>query len=401
MKQFFYLLSIVAGVALFSSNAVAQPQKYEVGPLKVESRKAWEKVHRPKIYNFFLTEVYGRQPEKQPKPTYKTIAIDDKALGGKAIREEVAIQFEGMDEPMLVLMYIPHSQKPVPAFVGINFKGNHQVSADPAITISKNAPKKSELGTDPERGAAVSRWPLEMIVEAGYAVVTVYRGDIDPDFDDGFKNGVHQIFNSQNKPKADEWGTISAWAWGLSRVMDYIETDKLFDKKHVAVIGHSRLGKTALWAAATDDRFAMAISNDSGEGGAALSSRRHGELIRDLNKNFPHWFCDNYNKYSDREQDLMIDHHGLVALVAPRPVYVASATLDDWADPEGEFLSAKYASSVWELYGKKGLKSESQPKPEQPDNDGWVGYHLRTGKHDITAYDWAQYIKFADQHFRK
>ena len=401
MKQFLYLLSIVAGVALFSSNVVAQPQKYEVGPLKVESRKAWENVHRPKIYNFFLTEVFGRQPEQKLKPTYQTIAIDDKALGGKAIRKEVAIQFEGMDEPMLVLMYIPHSQKPVPAFVGINFKGNHQTTTDPAITISKNAPKKSELGTDPERGAAVSRWPLEMIVEAGYAVVTVYRGDIDPDFDDGFKNGVHQIFNSQNKPKADEWGTISAWAWGLSRVMDYIETDKLFDKKHVAVIGHSRLGKTALWAAATDNRFAMAISNDSGEGGAALSSRRHGELIRDLNKNFPHWFCDNYNKYSDREQDLMIDHHGLVALVAPRPVYVASATLDDWADPEGEFLSAKYASEVWTLYGKQGLKSESMPKPEQPDNDGWVGYHLRTGKHDITAYDWAQYIKFADQHFRK
>ena len=388
-------------VAMLSGVAVAQTAGYAVGPLQVESRKSWESLHRPAIYNFFLTEVFGRQPEMLAKASYETISTDPSALGGKATRKEVAISFEGMDSPMLVLMYIPKSQKPVPAFVGINFKGNHQITADPAITISKNAPKGEELGTDPERGAAVSRWPLEMIVEAGYAVVTIYRGDIDPDFDDGFNNGVHQIYNREQKPKADEWGTISAWAWGLSRVMDYIESDKLFDRKRVAVIGHSRLGKTALWAAATDKRFAMAISNDSGEGGAALSSSRHGELISDLNKRFPHWFCDNYNKYSDKEQDLFIDHHGLIALIAPRPVYVASATLDDWADPEGEYLSAKYASPVWELYGKRGLKSQAWPMPEEPDNSGYVAYHLRTGKHDITSYDWAQYIKFANQHFKK
>lgn len=395
MRNIFRLLSLAAVLTMLCGAVVAQTQKYEVGPLKVESRKAWEKVHRPAIYNFFLTEVFGRQPETQVKATYESVSVDDKALGGKAIRKEVAIHFEGMDDPMLVLMYIPKSRKPVPAFVGINFNGNHQTTTDPAITISKNAP------SNPERGIAVSRWPMEMIVEAGYAVVTVYRGDIDPDFDDGFNNGVHQIFNREQKPKADEWGTISAWAWGLSRVMDYIEKDKLFDKKRVAVVGHSRLGKTALWAAATDKRFAMAISNDSGEGGAALSARRHGELISDLNKKFPHWFCDNYIKYNDKEGDLMIDHHGLVALIAPRPVYVASATLDDWADPEGEYLSAKYASPVWELYGKRGLSSNAWPKPDQPDNDGSVGYHLRTGKHDITAYDWSQYIKFADQHFGK
>ena len=401
MQTIFRKLFLAVILSMLSGVAMAQSAKYEVGPLQVESRKAWEKIHRPAIYNFFLTEVFGRQPEKVAKASYQTIATDPSALGGKAIRNEVAISFEGMDSPMLVLMYIPHSSKPVPAFVGVNFKGNHQITTDPAITISKNAPKGKDLGTDPERGAAVSRWPLEMIVEAGYAVVTVYRGDIDPDFDDGFNNGVHQIYNLKQKPASDEWGTISAWAWGLSRVMDYIESDKLFDKKRVAVIGHSRLGKTALWAAATDKRFAMAISNNSGEGGAALSSRRHGELISDLNKRFPHWFCDNYNKYSDKEHDLFIDHHGLIALVAPRPVYVASATLDDWADPEGEYLAAKYASPVWTLYGKQGLKSETWPKPEKPDNSGHVAYHLRTGKHDITSYDWAQYINFANQHFKK
>lgn len=360
-------------------------------------------MHRPAIMDFFLTDVYGHYPQTQVTPRFELLEQSDKALGGKAVRKQVAIHLDGMDTPILLLIYQPAGVKgKVPAFVGMNFKGNHQINIDPEIIISANAPKGKDLGTDAPRGAASSRWPLEEIVGAGYAVATIYRGDVDPDHDDGFKNGIHPLFYraGQTKPDAEEWGTIGAWAWGLSRVMDYLEQDKSIDHKRVAVVGHSRLGKTSLWAGATDERFAIAISNDSGCGGAALSARKVGETVAKINKSFPHWFCDNYNKYSDNEEALLVDQQGLIALIAPRPVYVASATEDTWADPEGEFLSALYASPVYELYGKKGLAVSSMPKPEQPSIDGDVGYHIRTGKHDITLYDWQQYIKFANKYFK-
>lgn len=400
MKKLFSFL-FVAALLMPTIGAVAQ-QKYGAKPLEFESLKEWKKVHRPAIMDFFLTDVYGHYPQKQVTPRFELLEQSDKALGGKAIRKQVAIHLDGMDTPILLLIYQPAGVKgKVPAFVGMNFKGNHQVNIDPEIIISDNAPKGKDLGTDAPRGAASSRWPLEEIVGAGYAVATIYRGDVDPDHDDGFKNGIHPLFYraSQTKPDAEEWGTIGAWAWGLSRVMDYLEQDKSIDHKRVAVIGHSRLGKTALWAGATDERFAIAISNDSGCGGAALSVRKVGETVAKINKSFPHWFCDNYNKYNDNEEALLVDQQGLIALIAPRPVYVASATEDTWADPEGEFLSALYASPVYELYGKKGLAVSSMPKPEQPSIEGYVGYHIRTGKHDITLYDWQQYIKFANQHF--
>ena len=400
MKKLFSFL-FVAALLMPSMGAVAQ-QKYGAKPLEFESLKEWKKVHRPAIMDFFLTDVYGHYPQKQVTPRFELLEQSDKALGGKAIRKQVAIHLDGMPTPILLLIYQPAGVKgKVPAFVGMNFKGNHQVNIDPEIIISDNAPKGKDLGTDAPRGAASSRWPLEEIVGAGYAVATIYRGDVDPDHDDGFKNGIHPLFYraGQTKPDTEEWGTIGAWAWGLSRVMDYLEQDKSIDHKRVAVVGHSRLGKTALWAGATDERFAIAISNDSGCGGAALSVRKVGETVAKINKSFPHWFCDNYNKYNDNEEALLVDQQGLIALIAPRPVYVASATEDTWADPEGEFLSALYASPVYELYGKKGLAVSSMPKPEQPSIEGYVGYHIRTGKHDITLYDWQQYIKFANQHF--
>lgn len=367
----------------------------------IKNRRQWERIGRPELLSLFETEMFGKMPGRPKDLHFKVLTEDTQALNGAATRKEVAMYFDAAESMYVtLLMYIPNgADGPVPAFVGVNFKANHATTLDPGVALPTEEQIKSfghDFKLEP-RGTNARRWPYEYIVSQGYAVVTFHRADIDPDWHDGFKNGVHGLLDGDAPRKADSWGTVAAWSWGLSRALDYLETDASIDSRKVAVIGHSRLGKAALWAGATDERFALVISNDSGCSGAALSRRVYGEHLMRINTSFPHWFCDNYKKYNSKEHTLPFDQHELIALVAPRPVYVASASEDLWADPKGELLSLVNASPVYRLYGYETLSADELPPVNTPVSSEIMGYHLREGKHDIVLYDWQQYITFADR----
>jgi len=379
---------------------------------RMDIPEQWNERRRGEVLEQFRDHVYGRVPDAKISITHHVRYLNENALGGSAIQKEGELQVNNGSEALSfsILIFLPkETQVPVPLFLGLNFYGNHTIHPDDQITIptswvrnNKAFGIKENMATEASRGVRSSRWPVELILSRGYGLATIYYGDIDPDFHDGFENGIHKLF-FVNGPARDSsaWGSIAAWAWGLSRTMDYFETDPDVDHERVAVIGHSRLGKTSLWAGAQDERFGMVISNNSGCGGAALSRRTFGERVNNINSNFPHWFASRFHAYNDHESLLPVDQHMLMALIAPRPLYVASAKEDDWADPHGEYLSLFYGSTIYELLGKRRLKSPALPELDKPLYLDVLGYHIRSGKHDLTRYDWEQYLDFADLHLAR
>jgi hypothetical protein len=375
---------------------------------RISDSQQWIQYQRAAMLKLFADNVYGRMPGKPKNMHFKIYSIDSFALGGIAIRKQITIFFsKGDSSPsMNLLLYLPNqAKKPVPVFIGLNFYGNQTINADTGIRISDRwVMNDSAIGitnnraTESSRGKDSSKWAVEEIIRRGYGLATVYYGDLEPDNPEGWKTGIRTTMKKELSINENEWGAIGAWAWGLSRMMDYLETDPAVDAKKIVITGHSRLGKACLWAAANDQRFAIVVSNDSGEGGAALSKRWFGETIERINTSFPHWFAPAYKQYNKHPELLPVDQHILLALMAPRPLYVSSASEDWWADPKGEFLSAKNAEPVYALFGKKGLEVDEMPPVDHPVGET-IRYHIRTGKHDFTLYDWQQYLDFADKQF--
>jgi hypothetical protein len=374
---------------------------------KVSTAEQWVKERRPELIRLFQHYMYG-----EPPPPPKTIdtaieRVDSSYFGGKATKKEVTISFGPPGAPKLhLLVVIPNRPAgPRPVFLGINFCGNHALLDDPLIALPAAWMPDYCLGcrdhraTDAGRGTQKDVWAVEQTIDRGYALACFYSGDVDPDRND-FSDGIHPFYAraGQSERGPHDWGTIAAWAFGLQRAVDYLVTDKAIDKGRIAVVGHSRLGKTALLAGALDERIALVIPHQAGCGGTAPSRHDVGEQVRQINKSFPHWFCDEFKNFNEEVDRLPFDQHCLVALCAPRPVLLSNAQEDTWADPDGQFRVLQGADPVYRLLGSKGLDGARKPDPDRL-LETPLGYYIRPGKHAMTAGDWKIFLDFADRHF--
>lgn len=361
----------------------------------VRDAKTWTAKRRPEIVHLFEENEYGRSPGRPAGMTFEVFDKGTPAFDGKAIRRQVTLHFSA-DKSMDLLLYLPAlATKRVPFLLNLSFSANSNTVDDPGVRAGEVwGPDKKRIPAD--QGRKFGKIDVVRLLDAGFGFGTIYYGDIDPDFAGGFEYGVRANFP---KPAADEWGTIAAWAWGLSRAMDYLETDNGVDAKRVAILGVSRLGKTVMWAGAHDTRFAMVIASCSGEGGAALSRRNYGETIAHLTapSRYPYQFCANYGKFAEHVDRLPVDANMLVALMAPRPVLLQTGNKDFWSDPKGEFLAAAAAGHVYRLLGKQGLDTDQMP-PAGTGIFHTIGYFMHDGGHGTIPSDWDQYLKFMQMH---
>ncbi len=357
------------------------PLRSKAGDI-IRNRHYWMKIRRPELLGLFRENIYGKLPGTTYRKSFRVVHTDRYAMHGAATLKQVDINIEAGGKALTInlTMFVPNNiQKAAPVFLLIN--------------------NRDTSNTDPTRKVKSEFWPAEEVVSRGYAIAAFSNADVDPDNFDGFENGIHGILD-QGERGDDAWGSIAAWAWGAGRCMDYLETDPDINSKQVAVVGHSRGGKTALWAGAEDERFALVVSNESGCGGAALARRKYGETVSMINNSFPHWFCLNYRKYNDNEDSLPVDMHELMALIAPRALYVASASDDLWADPKGSYLALFNSLPVFRLFDSDNNIPESVPALGKPVFTKNVAYHIRAGEHDLKLEDWQHFMDFSDSLWR-
>lgn len=351
---------------------------------RIATAAEWTNEQRPRILELFRANVYGRNTVDRPAQLRFEVRADEPAvLGGQARRKQVRITYGGPggEGHIDATVYIPTARPPRGVFL---------------LIVNRFRSFIDEAETKPSE-----YWPVAPIIARGYATVAFHYSDTAIDkVADKFTHGVFPVYGPLPR-QPDSWGALGAWAWGASRVIDYLETDPELAGKPVAVAGQSRGGKAALWCGAQDPRVALTISNDSGSTGAALTRRKVGETVEIISRVFPHWFAENYRRFANHEADLPVDQHELIALVAPRLVYVASAEEDTWADPTAEFGACVEAGAVYRLFGLAGVGDPAMPAVNSPRHDGAIGYHMRTGKHNLLLADWNYYMDFADRHWAK
>ena len=374
----------------------------------VRSRHQWMERRRPELLRLFESEIYGRTLVGR-RSTLRFVVREERhgVRGGTATRMRIGILFEGREDgrQMEMLLVLPTRPRgPVPVFLGLNFDGNYTTSDEPDLPVPTHWVNglyvnrvKDHRATESGRGIHQHMWPTGYLLEHGYGLATIGYGEIEPDEPGQWRKGPRGL---GPEPGAGDWGCLGAWAWGLSRALDYLETNPRVDSRRVAVTGFSRLGKAALWAAAQDTRFAAVVSNASGAGGIALSKRLYGEQIDHLAGSLGHWFAPRFAKYADHEADLPIDQHELAALIAPRPLLILSGTTDTYSDPQGEFLGGLGADPVYRLLGTDGLAVRQWPGESVLVNSP-IGYFLRPGGHDVTLEDWQATVAFADRHLKR
>jgi hypothetical protein len=372
---------------------------------KVKNAKQWNKERRPQIVSLFEEFEYGKIPATPKNLSFDVFDKGTPALNGKAIRKQVTVYLttDTSDHKMEVLIYLPaDATGPVPVFFNVSFSPNVSVVDDPGIKAGFT------WGSDGKKVPALltgkfGRMDPNMFLSQGIGFATVYYGDIEPDFADGVKYGIRGYYlkPGQDYPAPDQWGAISAWSWGLSRAMDYFQTDKQIDSKKIALFGVSRLGKTVLWTGCRDTRFGMVIASCSGEGGAAISRRWYGETIDHMTHptRYFYQFAGNWRNYKDDPSKSPVEANMLVALMAPRPLLLQTGDTDKWSDPKGEFVAAAAAGPAYELLGKKSLGTDVYPPAGTPIlND--LGYYMHAGGHGAMPADYEIFIRFLKMHFK-
>lgn len=360
---------------------------------------------RERLTGLFETNEYGKIPDNTDIDVrFRTMSSDSLAFDGAATRKEISVEFSDgkRKAATTVLLYVPNClSRPAAAFFSLNFGGNHTVCDDPGITLPDSSAFRNPKYrfSESQRGADSTSWNIRETLARGYAVATYFNGDLCEDWLHGPEDDLGALLYPEGRDSLG-CGFIGINAWGMSRVMDCLMQEKTLDPEKIIVAGCSRNGKIALWAGATDERFAMVISSSSGSGGASLFRGNTAETIADISKRFPYWMAGNFAKYAGKTEEFPVDQHQLLALIAPRPLYVSDSDRDIYAVPKDEYASVKAALPVYGLFGYEMEELDHQPETGKAVM-GQVGFHTKAGTHSITAEDWRHYYDFADLHFGK